>query len=288
MPQLSLVVCLYKERDLLQRLLERASGCYDDLVVVHDGPDDTDVKSLVEELGGRFFERPRYFQQEPHWPFGWAQARHDWVLRWDADEFPSDELAEWLVAFRAQGEPPAGVSGFTCILPLWDGTRARTTKWPRRIVLIHRQRVRYFGMADQAPVPDGRVVPLSLRLHHQPERKCYGIRYTVARQKVRRWHDEIGRALLGKPTDLPCWRWEDPNWPAKWEGIRRRPLWTGVYRMVMSPIWNAREAIECGELPRLSFLTFFPLQHWLTCMSYMKMRRREGRGRRRPDAIDAG
>ncbi|NJK90806.1 MAG: glycosyltransferase [Blastochloris sp.] len=37
MPKISLIVCLYKERDLLERLLQHAEGCYDDLVVVHDG-----------------------------------------------------------------------------------------------------------------------------------------------------------------------------------------------------------------------------------------------------------
>jgi hypothetical protein len=40
MTQISLVVCLYKERDLLERLLQHAEGCYDDLVVVHDGPEE--------------------------------------------------------------------------------------------------------------------------------------------------------------------------------------------------------------------------------------------------------
>ncbi|MFA6577427.1 MAG: hypothetical protein WCS84_18545, partial [Nocardioides sp.] len=268
-------VCLHKERDLLERLLARSAGCYDDLVVVHDGPDESDVRSLVEGCGGRFFERSRHFQQEPHWPFAWAQARHDWVLRWDADEFPSEALRAWLADFRSREEPPVDVSAYSCILPLWDGTRARTRKWPQRIALIHRERVRYFGMADQPPVPDGRTVSLDLVLHHQPKRKCYGIRYTVARPKVRRWHDEIGRALLGRPTDLPCWRWDDPEWPPKWEQIRRRPLWTALYRFVMSPLGNAREALQCGEWPRPSFLTFFPFQHWLTCMSYIRMRRRQ-------------
>lgn len=275
MPQLSLVVCVHQERDLLARLLARAGGCYDDLVVVHDGSDDSDVRSLVEDHGGRFFERPRCFQQEPHWPFAWAQARHGWILRWDADEFPSEALKNWLRAFRAQAEPPADVSGFTCIWPLWDGKCARTRKWPRRIFLINRQRVRFIGLVHEAPMADTRYTPLNLVLHHQPQQKNYGVRYTVARQKVRRWQDEIGRALLGKPTDLPCWRWDSSEWPKKMEQIRRRPLWTALYRLAVSPIWNAREAIQCGEIPRPSFLTFFPLQHWLTCMSYIRLRRQE-------------
>lgn len=283
MPQLSLVVCLHQEREYLQRMLDHAEDCYDDLVVVHDGPDETDVRSLVEARGGRFFERPRHFQQEPHWPFAWAQARHDWILRWDADEFPSHALKDWLRSFRAQPEPPGDVSGYTCIWPFWDGKRARTKRWPRRIFMVHRQRVRYIGLVHEAPIADGIFVPLEFVLHHQPKHKNYGIRYTLSRPKVRRWQDEIGRALLGKPTDLPCWRWDSPEWPRKMEQIRRRPLWTGLSRLVLSPIWNAREAIECGEFPRLSYLTFFPLQHWMTCMSYIKMRRREGKNGKRDD-----
>jgi len=139
-------------------------------------------------------------------------------------------------------------------------------------MLIHRQRVRYFGMADQAPIADGRFEPLDLVLHHQPERKSYGIRYTVARPKVRRWHAEIARSLLGKPTDLPCWRWTDPAWPWKWEEIRRRPLLTGVKRLFLSPIGNAREMLQHGELPRPSLLTTFPLQHLMTCLAYYRIR----------------
>lgn len=273
MPPVTLAVCIHRERDLLDRLLRHAEGCYDDLVVVHDGPDEGDVRGLVEAHGGRFFERPRRYQQEPHWPFAWEQARHDWILRWDADEFPGAELKGWLAGFRTGSEPPPDVAAYSCILPLWDGRRARTRKWPRRIALLHRGRVRYFGMADQPPVPDGRTLALDLILHHQPKRKCYGIRYTVARPKVRRWHEEIGRALLGRPTDLPCWRWDDPEWPEKWEQIRRRPLGTALYRLVMSPIGNAREALQCGEWPWPSYLTFFPLQHWMTCMTYRRMRR---------------
>src|SRR5689334_13053544 len=110
MPAISLVVCLHRERDLLKRLLEKTSGCYDDLVVIHDGPENDEAKTpappvaidfsrlessapwpagyreltsnaqpgtvqeLVQHYRGRFFEGPRAFQQEPHWPFAFHVA----------------------------------------------------------------------------------------------------------------------------------------------------------------------------------------------------------------------
>jgi len=81
MPAISLVICVYKETAMLDRLLRDAADCYDDLVVVHDGPAAPDeserIKQLVVQRGGRFFVRPRAFQQEPHWPFAWEQARHE-------------------------------------------------------------------------------------------------------------------------------------------------------------------------------------------------------------------
>ncbi|HRJ68127.1 MAG TPA: glycosyltransferase, partial [Beijerinckiaceae bacterium] len=256
MPALSLVVCLHREGAFLERMLAHADGCYDDLVVVHDGPDEDAVRDIVEARGGRFFERPRSWQQEPHWSFAWEQARHDWILRWDADDLPSDALATWLRAFRTAPEPAAEISAFTCIYPLWDGKTARTRRWPRRIGLLNRHRVRHIGMADQPPIPDGEVTPLELVLRHEPDRPSYGVWYTVFRPTSRRWHLDIARSLLGKPTDLPCWRWTSPIWPPAWEAIRRHPLRTGLRRLFTTPFNNARAMIRHGEWPRPSMLVF--------------------------------
>src|ERR1700730_1273143 len=146
MPALSMVVCVRGEARLFERLLRETTGCYDDLVVVHDGPADTDgsqgIERFVVQHNGRFFVRPRAFQQEPHWPFAWEQAKHDWILRLDADEFPSEELKRWLRRFRDSDEPSKGISGYTSIWPLWNGRKNVTKRWPdRRIFLFHKQRV---------------------------------------------------------------------------------------------------------------------------------------------------
>ncbi|HEX9045422.1 MAG TPA: glycosyltransferase [Verrucomicrobiae bacterium] len=274
MPAISLIVCVYRQRDLLARLLDESRGCYDDLVVVHDGPDTDGIRSLVEQNHGRFFERERAFQQEPHWPFAWAQAQHDWILRLDADEFPSVEMKAWLQDFRNTSEPSASISGFTCIWPLWDGQKTLTRQWPAgRHFLFHRQRVRFFGMVEQVPVADGMFQPLELVLHHQPNRRALGLKNVLFRRQAYLWRTVIARSLLAKPTDLACWRWTNEAWPESWEIIRRRPLRTAASRLIMGPLRSARDEWKHERKVTFSAVLNGAIHHSLICLEYWRLRR---------------
>lgn len=279
MPRISLAVCVHNEFALLERLLSEAVGCYDDLVAVHDGPekvkvhDPRSIERLVTKWGGRFFVGPRSFQQEPHWPFAWAQAKHDWILRLDADEFPSIELKKWLQDFRNSSDADAMVSGYTCVWPLWDGKQTTTKFWPaNRIVLFHKQRVRYFGMAEQVPIADGRLEALSLILQHRPRRKSYGLRNLLLRPQAYRWRRVIAQSLLGKPTDLATWRWTDEAWPPIWQEIRDRPLWTAFKRLF---VWSARTAFQMRRVESrvdFSFAMTGGTLHCLIALAYWRAR----------------
>jgi hypothetical protein len=276
MPAISLVVCVHLQRDLLERLLRESRDCYDELIVLHDIPDMQNARSVVEAAGGNFFERPPSFLQEPHWPFAWAQAKHDWILRFDADEFPSEEMKLWLREFRRAPEPPADISGFTCNWPLWDGEKAISKKWPgMRLFLFDKQRVRFFGMCEQAPIPDGKCLPLDLVLHHQPMgRKVSGFRNILVRTQSWRGADFIARCLLGKPTDLVCWRWKSENWPMAWEQIRQRPLWTAFKRLVkvtfrvLCDQWKAEKKFFPSTAISVS------LHHAIICLKFWQLKQK--------------
>jgi hypothetical protein len=273
MPAISLVVCVHRQRDFLERLIRESAGCYDELVVEHDLPDTQNVRSVVEAAGGRFFERPSANAQEPHWPFLWGQAKHDWILRLDADEFPGAELKQWLAAFRRAPEPSADLSGYTCIWPLWDGQRAVTRKWPAgRNFLFHKQRVRFLGMDEQTPVPDGAYEPLDLVLCHQPRRKAYGLG-NILRGQSKRGINFIAQALLGKPTDLVCWRWESEAWPLQWEQIRRQPLWTAFKRLVKGPLFMMRDQWKHEKRIMPLVALSGPVHHTLICVEFSRRKR---------------
>ena len=272
MPSVSLIVCLHDQRDLLKRLLRESEACYDELIVVHDGVANCkqdDTEKLVAEHGGRFFIRPRAHQQEPHWPFAWGQARHNWILRLDADEFPSEAMKEWLRRFREGAELGEEISGYTCIWPLWNGKKQVTEKWPAgRIFLFNKNHVRFFGLNEQIPIPDGRYESLDLTLHHQPSRKSVGIRNVLFRKQAYHWRRQIAESLMKRPTDLPCWRWDSPVWPARWEEIRTRPVRTLFYRLLIEMLRTMRDQWRVERRIFPSAAINGSVHHALICLEY--------------------
>jgi hypothetical protein len=85
-------------------------------------------------------------------------------------------------------------------------------------------------MNEVAPIPDSQYLRQDLILRHEPTRKTYGLD-NVLRPQAKRGIEFIAQCLIGKPTDLKCWRWEDEQWPLVWEQIRHQPLWTAFKRL---------------------------------------------------------
>lgn len=275
MPAISLVVCVHKQRKLLERLIHESQGCYDELVVEHDIPDTENIREIVEARGGRFFERTPIFLHEPHWPFLWGQATHNWIFRLDSDEFPGIDLRKWLQDFRNLPEPASEISGYACNWPLWNGKKQVSKKWPTgRVFLFNKNRVRYFGMCEQGIVPDGKYNPLDLILHHQPTRSTFSLHNAVFRKQSSNGQTHIAKCLLGKPTDLPCWRWTDPNWPPEWEQIRSKPLQTAARRLVMGTFRGLRDQWRTEKHFYPTAAIANPFYHVSMCLKFWRMRRR--------------
>jgi hypothetical protein len=309
MPKVSLVICLHKERLLLERLLKQVAGCYDDLVVVHDGREEEDSAALaspprrdlaidwatvpadaslppvfvshqtptrpgslrdyVQRQGGRFYEAPRCLQQEPHWPFAWWAAKHEWILRLDADEFPSEDLKSWIVKFRSLPEPVKETSGYTCIWPLWDGRRMRTHKWPQgRIFLFNRQRVMFFGMVEQVPIPLGHYIPLHLILNHQPRRKSYGLANILIRKQAYYWRSAIATSLLSPVLDLPRWRYSNAQWPLTWEKVRSKPLKEALCHLFYISLDQIKGLWKSERKVSASMVLGSAIHHFLFCLEF--------------------
>lgn len=312
MPRITLVVCLHGEEDLLARLLAHVQGCYDDLIVIHDGPltgtspvnqDSASIahdfsKSLSSEYtapwreittakaadplsdlvfrhGGRFFIGPRCFQQEPHWPFAWSQSKSDWILRLDADEYPSRELAKWLTEFRKKECIEISPSGYSCVWPLWNGDRATTRNWPDgRLFLFDRTKVSFIGMVEDTPLIEGATLALDMVLHHQPKRKSYGIRNVIFRRQAYRWRQRIAEQLVENPGDSARWRVNSLAWHEPWQSIRSHPIRHALFALIFFPLFQMRKMVKAGERPSFSASLNPALHHFLLGIEVFRSKRK--------------
>jgi hypothetical protein len=243
---------------------------------MHDGPDFEDVRPLVNQYRGRFFERPRAFSQEPHLPFAIGEATHNWILRFDSDEFPSDELRNWLLRFRENPEPTGDISGYYCIWPAWNGRKTITKHWPnKRPFLFHRQRVKLIGLCENGPNPDFNMIKLPLTLCHQPNRPTHGLRNIFGKDRTAQARMNLVRALLGSPLDHPRWRYESDQWPANWQQVKAHPLSTGLRRLLIWPPRQALAMLLAGDLPRPSVFAHTGIFHATLCLEFWRERSKQ-------------
>jgi len=126
----ALVIC-QNEAARLKRCLKSLSFC-DEIVVVDGGGTDNSV-AIAEALGGRVFRRP-YIGTNDQKEFARQQARGEWVLNIDADEWVSSRLAEEIrAAVRSGKEAGYRLPVRTRVGGVWLKTNGYWPGWQKRL-----------------------------------------------------------------------------------------------------------------------------------------------------------
>ncbi len=89
---LSLVVITKNEEENIEKCLDSAYGWADEILVVDDDSDDQTV-TLAEKYADKILHR-RMDNEGRHRNWAYAQAKNEWVLSLDADEYVTEELKE--------------------------------------------------------------------------------------------------------------------------------------------------------------------------------------------------
>lgn len=89
---LSVVVITKNEQDNIEKCLQSVHGWADEIVIVDDMSTDKTVE-LVQKFADKIFER-RMDIEGIHRNWAYSQARNEWVLSLDADEYVTEELKQ--------------------------------------------------------------------------------------------------------------------------------------------------------------------------------------------------
>jgi glycosyltransferase involved in cell wall biosynthesis len=219
----SISACLVvrDEADAIERCLTSLDGVVDEIIVVHDGPCHDATLQISARRGCRVFVRPAYGHCDHHLPYAYEQARGEWLLTIDADEFLSSELRSSLRALVASTD----VDRYELLWKVWDGRRYVTERAPFKPVLSRRRALRMAGILHSKGEVDGAVRRVPLHLEHRPRSPGFSwhLVQTVWRPRVRLQAREYLSDLNAAPRF---------NYPGTLRWTRRRE-WTNRWAWLL-------------------------------------------------------
>lgn len=208
------------EEAVVERCLASLGGVVDEIVFVHDGGCDDGTLAIAERHGCRIFVRPLVGHAEASTVFAYEQARGEWILSIDADEYLGGPLRERLGGLVADEH----VNGYELLWRMWDGERYITERGPHKLALFRRERVHLLGMIHGIERVDPPVRRIELQLEHRPAYDNLALRTLLT--KWRRWARINANEFLMPFSELPKFNWDGPDeWPRRrWMLNRLAPL----------------------------------------------------------------
>jgi hypothetical protein len=241
-----LVVC--NEERTLARCLESLAGAVDEVIVVHDGPCRDRTIEIATGFGCRVIEAPFYGHCERHTPLAYAEARSEWILNLDADEYLSPALAD---ALRGIVQRP-DCDGYAFLWKHWDGRRYITHAGPYKLALFRRRVTRMIGLIHVPEEVDGPVRRIPLLLEH----RAPGDRRRI-RPMLGTWRHRArlqAREYLSSLDTVPRFNYPGTvRWTARRELTNRlspiliAPAALHTFAFVLSDLWRElgpREALR--------------------------------------------
>jgi glycosyltransferase involved in cell wall biosynthesis len=205
-------VAAHNEEAVIGRCLASLQGAVDEIVVVHDGPCGDRTLDIATSFGARVFTIPRVGHGERAKVRAFHEARGEWLLTIDADEFLSEPLRAGLKELSASSD----VNGYLLRWPLWNGRRYFTRDEPCKLALVRRRAYRAAAVHHLMWEVDPPVVKTDLHLEHRPAGNNWTLRAALG--KRRRRVRIQAREWAGKLEDLPSFNW---NPPPRWSTRRR-------------------------------------------------------------------
>ncbi len=249
-PTVSACLVLRNEEAVVERCLQSLAGVVEEIVLVHDGECEDATLEIAARYGCRIYVRPLVGHAERSTVFAFQQARGEWILSIDADEYLSQPLADRLRELVREEE----VNGYELLWRMWDGERYITETGPYKLALFRRSRVHLLGMIHGVELVDPPIRRLELQLEHRPQYNNLALSTVLS--KWNRWARINAREFLLPFAEIPRFNWEGPtDWP------RRRRVLNRLSPLLFVPflpavflvnLWRERGVYALGENLRMS------------------------------------
>ncbi len=211
-PTISAYVVARNEERLIERCLSSFADLVDEIIVVHDGECSDRTLAIAEGYGCRIFVQPFRGRAAASKVFACSQARCEWILGVDADEFLSADLRAHLHELVSDPE----VNGYGLLWPFWDGERYVSSpqhSW-HKLQLYRRSALHAVGNLHLTIEVDQPVRNVEYLLEHRPEYNNWTLLTNLTKWRARARIE--AREYLTDYSEFPTFNWQGPReWPPR-------------------------------------------------------------------------
>lgn len=206
---ISACLVVRNEERHIERCLRSLVGVVDEIIVVHDGPCEDRTLEIAKKYTDRIFVRPFFGACDPHRVFAFQQAKGDWILMIDADEYLSDELRHEMRTLVNRKD----VDMYAFIWPYTDKDGLTPIsiklKHPYRACLARKSKLYFIGIVHEPLRTTGVMQKVPLVLFHAPGYDQFSIP-TFVRRRIR-WARMAAKGVWQSVSDIPMFNVTDPK-----------------------------------------------------------------------------
>lgn len=213
---------IHNEEAVIERCLKSIEGAVDKILVVHDGSCSDNSLEICRKYHYKVFVRDFIGEAEPHRTWLYNQAKTEWILKIDADEFLSKELKKQIPKLIQDNQ-------VSCYEFLWrynNGKQYKTTSWPWKKVLFRKDSFHFLAFPHEEEIPEGSIKKIPLLLEHKPSYDNFS--FNSFRHKWQKWIRVHAQYLLKDPSTLDRFPNDKKNLLPHYYFIIQHPLLYGL------------------------------------------------------------
>jgi glycosyltransferase involved in cell wall biosynthesis len=239
MTKISACLVVKNEEKLIGRCLESLVGAVDEIIIVHDGLCVDKTVEIGKQYKARIFVQEDFINCNPHRPFSFEQASHEWILQIDADEYLSADLAKNMRSLVQNSE----IDAYEFLWPIWSGEKYLTKKWPHKRCLLKKSKASFLGIPNYVPDIEGNIRKSDLILEHRPLYDNFS--FVIFKKKLLPKSRMQAGIYLKEFREIRKFNCAQFDWPKKIKLRRRFPLLLAplefiitVYKNLSSGAWR--------------------------------------------------
>lgn len=263
--KISAIIPVYHGEKTIRETFESLKGVVDEIIVVHDGPCNDNTLKIAKKFTNDIYIQPHKGRSAFPFAFGLKKAKYNWVLKLDDDESLSKELRK-NIRKLIQDE---NVDAYSFIHPLWNGKKPFTKTWPRKTVLVRKEKISYFGFPgfDMSINHVGKTKKTNYIIFHKPKEN-QDVGWDGFKKKVlKRYAPSQAKNLLRPFSDFPTFQYKGNDFPNRLRYRTKFPLITNTAyaflafpkHMLLDGAW--REGMPAFKVGFKSFIYNIYLGH---------------------------